>query len=409
MKRNILLCVLVIIVGVVGIFVFSCNKSTGEAVCGSCKAADPLTKQFSIKVNGNKEEELLLRYYKSSYKTGDTFEMGNISVNDTLYTDLIQYFKQISNIDSDPYAIVVYFNRYISNTNAVTIEEMSGFSWYYLIKEGKQLHHRLFISKNGSFIENKEFNIDVPYLTVNQSSFLVNVIIPQFQNNSMLEKSYLTIFKKSQSFKKYKFGRNEFIHIYNKYKASSSLFKDSNPGEDDCPYPCPGQGNMCIETTQNICDPNYSWDPCASTDQEQILLTYSGMDEDSVHLAYDSATLYEFKDSVLSPRTFGQKYIDYYYDLSTKLRGKGLPIALILSTAKTSIHCRHMLQLLQDPTANADSIFLSRTQRDELLQLVDGYKSLFTDAVTIGILNDIKSDISYYTGYRVQDFFNDIE
>jgi hypothetical protein len=44
--------------------------------------------------------------------------------------------------------------------------------------------------------------------------FVLNLIIPQFQNNTLLEKSYLTIFKKSQSFKKYKFGRNEFMHIY---------------------------------------------------------------------------------------------------------------------------------------------------------------------------------------------------
>jgi len=404
MKRTIILSFLPIIIAMAGLLIFSCNKSTSNAICEQCKPKDPIRKQISFKLGEQIPEEFLLNYYKSKYKTGDLFELGKIMISDAFYDKLIPYFLQISNINSQPYAIVLYFETFLSETKVIDINKITAFSWYYLIKDGKQLHHRLFILKENNFIENLEFNIDVSFVTVNQSSFQLNVVIPKIINKPQDSKSYITIFKESQSFKKFKFGRSDFEHLFKKYESTSSLLKDSEPY---CPMPCPGDGDLCIETNNYRCY-DYDWDPCAAMDQQQALLNEGAMSSDSIYQAYDSTTLYSFKDSVLHPNTFGQKYIDYYYELSTKLREKAIPLSLIISTARTSIKCRGIFQLLSDSADYPDSVFLSTEQRDELLDLIDNYKTLFSDSLTLGKLNDIKCDINTYTGYTVQNFLHDI-
>jgi hypothetical protein len=410
MKRSIFFTILTILIGMSGVLIYSCNKSSADAICKNCKPINPLYKQIQIRANGQIVDDMQMPYYKGKnpYNNEEQFERGQLILSDPMFNNVSQELLQISQLDIKTYAIVLYFNRLLSDINQINTEEISAFSLFYSDKEGLPLHHRLFIAKDNNFIENLEFNFSVGNITVNQLTLQLNVIIPKIQDKSTLDKSYVVLFNKTQTPIKSKNLGNDFLRLYKKYNRPMSLLKDSNPTED-CALGCYGSGNFCVEI-QGFPQPceTYNWDPCASSDQIQTLINGELMDEDSVYLAYDSVLFYTMKDSILSPNRFGRKYIDYYYTLSSELRKKSIPTSLIISTARTAISCRRMFQLLENPITNADSVLMSSTQKNELLDLIDNYKLLFTDAVSIGKLNEIKNDVTTYYNFTIHDFLTTI-
>jgi hypothetical protein len=123
-----------------------------------------------------------------------------------------------ANESINSFATVLYFDQSFSSVNQLNISNISAFSVYFMIKNETQMHHQLFILKDQHFFENKEFDIDVSNITVNQLSFQLNELIPKVQNTASNNKSYLILFKKSEMHDKISYGHDQFRRLYYKYR-----------------------------------------------------------------------------------------------------------------------------------------------------------------------------------------------
>jgi len=173
-------------------------------------------------IHGAQLTEISIGYYQSVYKTGEQYEQGYCLMDDDYYNKVVNYFAHHLLIPDKPYGIVFYFDSFFSDADSLDISDITAISWYYLIKDGNQLHHRLFVDRNGTFTEIKEFDIDVSYLTVNQSSFQLLMVIKNDSIDAKDKKSYLTLFPQSESFKQVKHGRSEFERVSKKFLGKIS-------------------------------------------------------------------------------------------------------------------------------------------------------------------------------------------
>lgn len=143
--------------------------------------------------------------------------------------------------------------------------------------------------------------------------------------------------------------------------------------------------------------------------QSQTLIDENAMSTDSVYMAYDTSFQYSYRDDFLMNSAFGNKYIQYYYDLSEFLADESVSIALMLETADLLIDLNHNLEMLIDTTGYSNSIVVDSAMNTSLVDLLIDYRNISSNKEYVDVINDIIYDVNTYSNKTVDYIITDIQ
>ncbi len=347
-------------------------------------------------------------------------EFATTSLNQKIFDEFFQNFKTGIAFNCEHvkiYAFVLYISNKISINQSYSFGSIKGISLFYL-KEQK-LFQKLFVKNEETrcFEEVDDLYCEVNGIITNFTEYTLNKFIPQltfrprtamtFINEGIVKNTKTNsninnfLIKAKLYSKKLKYGDNYFLQDINRKgnpKASCG------PG---CPEGSYQEGFYCAYYYGNnyVCEPILSLDPCSRDNFYNSLISNQYLpisQKDTVTIALESSLLYDFRDSILTKSFIGQSYISYYYTLSRYINDSlTIPIWLQYQTALTLFDFRSSIMMLLDSIHYGNFTFITYTQRDEIINILNQYESLTTNQFILDIIEDIKSDIQLLTNLTI--------
>lgn len=115
-----------------------------------------------------------------------------------------------------------------------------------------------------------------------------------------------------------------------------------------------------------------------------------------------SFSLYrDFRDLFLANSTNGQKYIDWYYQISTHLNGFIYDPSVLLEILDLLDDLNEAILMIMNPTNYGSEILISSTFESRLLDLIDSFREFSTDTDYFDLLDDIEDELLDISGLTV--------
>jgi hypothetical protein len=112
----------------------------------------------------------------------DSLQDLRCSLNQLDWKKIIQFFKQYTNDETDPWYILLYIDKYCSNKDSIKFEDIAGFR-VWTIKPNNKIYHRLFVADSNNIIERTQFNCEVLGSYSSKEEYFLNYEL-KFQNAS---------------------------------------------------------------------------------------------------------------------------------------------------------------------------------------------------------------------------------
>jgi hypothetical protein len=288
-------------------------------------------------------------------------------------------------------SIVLYYNEPVSQTFAVTDENIRGISLYYINK--KKIMHLLFMKNEQSEFYAVE-NTKVPVLGVTSNHinyYLENYVFKDPQN-----KSYINI------------SGNLAVDVWknrNKYKRPPLQFelriskKQVRPQGATCGGDCAAGGGICLAVDDGY-GTSYG---CVLTGcvgaREFSILSEANMVE---RMFFDLDLMYTFRDDFLYNSEKGEDYIYNYYLLSEEYQNSvGIPLAL--QTALFFKNFNPVMEAFVNPENHLTEVMFTDELTNSLLNLLDKYENITTSSEGKAALSSIRADINSFRNKQLKD------
>lgn len=331
--------------------------------------------------------ELLLYFDQEGFKQLNSIFTGNAQISRVIFYTNINKPTTITSLHKD----------FVTGISVFTIEE-------------DKIYHRLFEKKETDFIINESFTIEANRLTTNQIDFVMNEII------TMPTKSFICISNtKYNNFRaKNKNRRNEF---YVKMAAHRIRWKEKNTTQD---YIKPNNGETTAPTgcgdRQGGCAYGLPWTACtdfgmgsgyqcysqncAASAAREVMVDSSSWSTSSINTSYDLNKLTTFRDSFLYYSPYGLEIVDDFYALSNYLDGH-IDLTLATSCATELPSVLSCIDKLTNDSQNTSVTLLTSSTKSSLISVMNDVKAKSSDTDFITIINNVISDLNYFSGQSV--------
>ncbi len=391
-----------IIALLISTFVCSCNNSKDGEICNTC-AQKPNGKKAMKMAFPNDELSFTFNYYFGNNNQDTHFEFGDCALPSDEFSKLKSSISYLSKQELDPYVIVLYFDRLLSYEMNPKLSDLKGFSVYTHKK--KRTYHKLFVNENGIFKEFKGFSAEVSSIHTNHLSTILHKVLTTAIEE---EKSFLILGDKNYigNFPNGKRDELGFL-LKNLTLNQTGGFKDvPQPPTETCGPGCSTNppNSYCVWEFGHTC----KMPPLCPESIAIPIVQYATNVPDTLYKAFDTTLHYTFRDYFLYDYSLGQKYISYYYEISEFL-GEDIPTGLLIQTAYNAYGVNEAISKLLDPSNNGTAIVLNSTLVDNLIDLVNDYKNLYTNATYHQYLDDVISDLNTFEGKTVNELIAYIE
>lgn len=180
------------------------------------------------------------------------------------------------------------------------------------------------------------------------------------------------------------------------------------------PKTCGGQCEYWEENTHCRDDVNPVAPPYCETNGicnlsviRNRLLDTNLVSSDIVNEAYDEELLHQFRDSILTYTFWGLKMIKYYYVLQNHFNFSELPLDLLVRTTYTLFQVRVILNKIIKYQEHRNEIVIDSIMKEQLLCLLNSYKSLTNDQLIQQIIEDIIDDVNHYYNMTIDVFIDE--
>ncbi len=328
----------------------------------------------------------------------DPCELGQISTTNDVLSQLDTYFKaRVNNLEEKATDFAFYLNKELENNLNFDLSNIKAFGRYYM-KDGV-VYHQLFRKTNNQFIELTELSGVIDIISFNSIKYIHENIVDKsdhasrilISGNSNYDISSKTIvellLKKAVNFVE---------------KVQGNNGQTNNNGAGNRNIPALGCGKPCPETVLNnwcdkskICITRTGLDIiCGSLFHTNILMQTNSWPIDSIRLAFDTTFQYSIRDNLFRGNEFGNKYMNYYYDLGAVYKNF-VTVPLAIQTARVVILLNARMHYLDNPQANAQLILLDTQLKTAIQNLIIAYKATYNDAFTQSMFQDIQLDLNW--------------
>lgn len=299
-------------------------------------------------------------------------------------------------------AYAVYIDKQLHLDTSIKPENILAISIYSF--NNKYLQHNFFFKNDSNkYLEIAELKSDVNGIEINAIHTLMKKIVaPKSPATSLL----VTNFAAVSALGKTKKTPDNFKHKIKKYIQSlnsnslttNSELRDFADDEALCLSPCAIRGRTsCFRSDAGgyicrgiICPLQMAFNEVDTADYWS--------NTDSLSVTVKPSVAYQFKDSVLSKNEMGEKYITDYYFLGEAFSNSynltnSLKILRIMPKIYSIIN-----KINSD---NQTQITYDITTRDNIIGLINYFKTLTDDAIALSKMNSIIADVSYYCNQPV--------
>ncbi len=317
--------------------------------------------------------------------------------------DLRELVRNITNYNLEPIQFVIYFSKNINPYEFITNDIVTAFSFYTI--KGGDCFHQLYIRNNGKYIIDTNFSIISNLRNANNSSFIINNILPKSLNSV----SFISINNSDDYFannsKQDFFLLKEAVHYLNWIK-SNTMRKAPVPGGGtggnsqkcgDAPG-CEGGPfwTLCAPANHGMYSCGIEPPICERNETYLILVNSNSYDINDLNDAYCNLH-YKLRDSVLYGSSVGDKYIRYFYAISNIVyQETDLAFAYKCFIALPEMNT--IITKLLNPTGHENDVLLSTEFATELNSIMNDLRLISNNVDYISILDDLQNDIDYYTG-----------
>ncbi|MEZ4919032.1 MAG: hypothetical protein R2792_07965 [Saprospiraceae bacterium] len=305
-------------------------------------------------------------------------------------------------------SLIAYTDQAIPDIKIIRKEDVAYLSVFHQPELGK-MKHDFFRIDGDAFIKEERFCALTPVVSANHAQSILELI--KRENSSLNAYSVIQNYS-NRSF--YDSPENLKIKLtYQLFKsiniAKATSDRDTPWSSQRCASPCdPNQGCDCLTLPPEEAggSPEYYCDACVCpfsivADDVDFPVEYESF--------FEFEPYYEFRDNFLSNYLIGQKYISYYYALGYFLKTNNLfTTNIIIETAKVSPKVFEIVQKLNSFPEGSSSILITESTKVQLLDLIDKYKALSTNADFHTMLNEISSDIEFYSEKSISQVMEEI-
>ena len=146
---------------------------------------------------------------------------------------------------------------------------------------------------------------------------------------------------------------------------------------------------------------------CLVTNIETILNENQAFEPSFMEENFDKVSMYSFRDGFLSQTDIGNKYIAYFYGLSSFL-SQNVSLILAIRTATLLPRINKMIEKLQLPELYGDQILINNELKVRLMSNLSDYRNLSNNIDYNIILDDIEYDIAQYSNKTVDQILLEI-
>ncbi len=370
----------------------SCKTSDPE--CKSCGLQAPV-KEGSIVVGESSYETKVWKQQNYDYQ----FAYATTKADPAKILDRIPAIALESNVEVA--AVIFYTNKYADGliTDAQSIQdENTQAIGVYFIKENK-LRFRFYLKENNAYRIIPELNAEVKAMSSNDLFDIYKIYFSENKEGAAIAITNEDVLFKTTYSKSHTLGYN--ISYLSRKALGSSAWRQTTGGPD-CDAPCSG-GHNCQNGLHGwSCD--YTDEEENDGDQANVHLI-NGTPRNEVDSAYDIGLHYRLRDSFLMHYAIGQKYVDYYYGmtstayLSSDIVNNTLPFLKKINNIvyEWLVNNNTSQVLLTDDLA---------TEADALLDL---YMAAAPNPTEAAYFTDIKTDVAHFKGKTIAEILAEIQ
>lgn len=368
----------------------SCQKKVSSIDCQiqAYYNSDLLFKSKNYKLSvGN------LSYRKTLFEKDSAVTAGKTIAN-TEYIKFNTLINEISGTPINSLYTVLYINGDPLETSEVSSKNIRGISVFS--KSNNLYRHRFFLLEDNEYQEIYELDTET-YSFFMTTEFFINKYIANKYATSYFS---VAIFNNEEHYPKNKVAIDLIKRKLNAYIRNKGIVNrmpiEGEGGDNPATYSCsscfvPANGS-CVRdpyAPQNIkCEIR----PCGSRVVQQSISTNSQYPTDSLNITFNDQLHYNFRDSTMALTSFGRKYINYYYDLSSIYHDK-INTTTMLFSARTLYKMNDLMQKIINTSGHENDEFLSLQLKNQCIDLIEFFKSTYNDSYTEEIFYDILQDM----------------
>ncbi len=341
---------------------------------------------------------LTLRKIKNSnYSESNSISFDNILLekidvydNDLFYSEINNYID-LDNIEV--FSSIIYFNS----------NEIIGYELFFI--ENNNLNHAFYKKVNNSYElifnlkDNKIKHINVEFVFNYYLSNYENISIKLFINYSFNydiyfnQRSEFDIYKQHIIFDNTTINRNnnqQNLRILAGGLCWGNCISEMDTGDCDFIHGCQG---VCYRTLieDEIKNKNYF---------NKVTIQNNFTNNETLH--------YEFRD-FLNESIIGKKYIGYYSSFSSFIDVKNFSFEDFSQIVNLIPSIDNSISKLLDNNSNPSAILIDNTLKNSLITLLNNLKSKSNNNSYTAIINDVITDVNYFSGKSKNQILNEIQ
>lgn len=387
---------LVFILIVLSIVLINCSNETEE------------NKEDITTLSVNEKEEIKETFYNANLNIqnleGSELTFSGFTMRDSeihfAYKELIQNKILSYTPKGKISALAIYHIN--SKTHKIQDKDIIGISVYEIDKKDRMDHH--FFLKNESGIFDLKVSLLESFVNTENQNFLIwkyknksfkndHIGINRILNSDDERENRLT----SQ--------RNEFevfrvMHQYqslNTQKSAITKGHYTNRGFADCVSGCSEAGNGTCDAGL-YCNVGGDCPICEDCDNQDKVIELGLVNDILAEQLFDLTLHRSLRDDFMKNYYVGQKYIDYYNAISAFILASDYDTNTFLKMINTLPSFNTSIRILLDEnTANDGTVLITSELKKDINSIIDDFMTMSNNPDFQFILNDLKSDIEFYS------------
>ncbi len=364
----------------------ACNKN---AECQRCMPKD--VREVELKYTNSLGD---IDFSRTSINTSrdSITQIGLTSIAGLVYSKFNESINNLTKHSFQTIQTVLFIEDFIEGKKVFNDQNIKAIS--RISKSGNLLYHTFYIRKGDEFILEDKLSTEISILSGNSLIEILNTIVfPLNTKNSFLVVNDID----NNNFK----SKNRVDLLMKKIKnyqsknrnTSASIPPPTDRAAADCGAACDFvKGSTCdLSGGSRVCRTKIT--VCRSNFIKTIINSSKMMSKDSMSYTFDSSLHYSIKNNILVNSIFGQKYLDYYYDLG-EIYEEHSTISNTLKTARLLYEMNTFFSYLNNNT-RGNQIFLTSPMKAKITNLITEYKSVYNDDYTETIFQDILKDLNW--------------
>lgn len=313
------------------------------------------------------------------------------------YSRLNESFNSLTKDVHQTIQTIVFVNDFVTNNSSFSDTKIKALG--RISKSGNNmLQFTFYLNQGGEFARIDDLSTKMPVLTGNSlEEIFRKIVFPGQSRNSLVQitdndnydfkiRNHVDVLMKKV--KKFQVNNSGASLLPDEEGSCSSTFCLLNDG-NRCEY----RNGTYVCYRRTTCFANYIKEP---------ILDNSLMTNDSITVAFDTTLHYSIRDNVLSSTDFGNKYKDYYHDLSI-VYSYDMDVSTILKTARLLYEMNTYFSYLNNHSTQGSQTFLTSTMKTKVLNLITEYKAIYNDDYTEGLFQDIITDLNWAENKTVSE------